>query len=114
MHVNFKDIKNVEIKEFSISGTYDECLEGNYQSVTKYKLERNRSKPGVFYVEPELIDGVLKPYVYKLVTCYQWEYFLNVIWYDDDMPDNVSLLDCIQRVVNKIEFKPNCYFNGLD
>lgn len=114
MRIDFKDIKGVEVKEFSISGTYDGHLEGSYQSVSRFILANNQSKKGLLFLQPELVDGTLKPYVYKLYACSDWEHRLELVWYDDDIPFSMSLTEYIQQKTINNDFQPNCLFFDLD
>lgn len=114
MSIDFKDACDVVIEGFTINSTYSGHLEGNKQSITRYILQNQKTRKGVFYISPEMIDGALKPYVYKLSTCYLWEYRLDVIWYDEGIPDEISFIDYLQQKVKEIEFKPNSIYISLD
>lgn len=114
MKIDFKDVKGVKINGFSMYGTYDDHLEGNRQSVTKYILERNKRKAGVYYIPPELVNGALKIYKYQLSVWRDWEYRLKVVWYDDEILPEMSLQNYLQQIVKGIEFLPNCEYVDLE
>ena len=91
MVINFKDTSNVEVKCVGFEGTYDGSLEGSCQSTTKYILQHNQNKQGLLYLQPELVGGALKRFVYKLEARTDWEHRLELVWYDDEIPDAMSL-----------------------
>lgn len=114
MTIDFMDRKGVKVDIFNVEDTYGGSLEGTRQTVTMFKLRGLEDRKGLFYILPELDNGALKPYVFMLCTSYQWERRLKVVWYDDDIPSNVSTIDYIQQKVKDIEFDPNCEFVDLD
>ncbi len=114
MIIDFKDRKGVKVDAFNVEETYGGYLEGTRQTVTQYKLRGMVNKKGLFYITPELDNGALKPYVFTLRTSYQWEHRLEVVWYDDDMPSDISTKKYIQQKVKDIEFDSNCEFVDLD
>lgn len=114
MVINFKDTSNVEVKSFGFEGTYDGNLEGSYQSTTKDILQHNQNEQGLLYLQPELVDGALKRFVYKLEARTDWEHRLELVWYDDEIPEAVSLKDYIQQKTKNINFYPNCSCFDLD
>lgn len=114
MKINFKDASNVEVKSFSFASTYDGSLEGSYQSTTKYILQHNQNERGLLYLQPELIDGALKRFVYKLEARTDWEHRLVLVWYDDDIPNAIPLKDYIQQKTQSIDFHQNCSFFDLN
>lgn len=114
MKVDFIDVKGVKINSFSMSGTYDDYLEGGRQSVTKYILEGNKRKAGVFYIQPELVNGALKNYKYQLSVWHDWEYRMKVVWYDDEILPEMPLQYYLQQIVKGIEFLPNCEYVDLE
>ena len=114
MVIDFLDVKNIKIKSFSMYGTYDDHFEGNRQSVTKQILDRNINKKGLYYIQPELVNGALKKFVFCLTVWSDWEHRMEIIWYDDEIPTELSLLDYLQQKVKDIDFKTNCEFIDLD
>ena len=114
MKVDFKDVKGVKINGFSMSGTYDNQIEGNRQSVTKHILQTNNSGKGVYYIQPELVNGALKNYEYQLSVWRDWEYRLKVVWYDDEILPEMSLQNYLQQILKGIEFLPNCEYVDLE
>lgn len=114
MHVNFRDASNVEVKSFGFRNTYDGSLEGSYQSTTNYILQHNQNKQGLLYLQPELVNGALKRFVYRLEARTDWEHRLEIVWYDDDIPDTMPLKDYIQQKTQSIDFHHNCSFFDLD
>lgn len=114
MKIDFKDTKGVEVKSFSLKGTYEDYLEGSKQTITKSILKNIKRDKGKLYIQPELVEGALKPYVYRLEVWYKWEHRLEVLWFDDEIPIDISFLDYLQQKVISIEFEPNCKFVDLD
>ena len=114
MKVDFIDVKEVEIKSFSMSGTYDNHFEGNRQSVTKNIPQTNISEKGVYYIQPELVNGAMKNHKYQLSVWRYWEHRLKVVWYDDEIPPEMPLQNYLQQTVKNIEFMPNCEFVDLE
>ena len=39
---------------------------------------------------------------------------MEVIWYDHDIPSDISFIDYLQEKVKDIEFEPNCKYVDLD
>ena len=107
MKIDFKDTKGVEVKGFSLKGTYEDYLEGSKQTVTESILQNLKREKGKLYIQPELVEDALKPYVFRLEVWYKWEYRMEVIWYDYDIPSHISFFDYLQQKVKDIEFKVN-------
>lgn len=114
MKIDFKDTKGVEVKGFSLKGTYEDYLEGSKQTVTESILQNLKREKGKLYIQPELVEDALKPYVFRLEVWYKWEYRMEIIWYDHDIPSHISFFDYLQQKVKDIEFEPNCKYVDLD
>ena len=114
MKIDFKDTKGVEVKGFNLTETYADYLEGSKQTVTASVLQNIKREKGKLYIQPELVEDALKPYVFRLEVWYKWEYRMEVIWCDYDIPSDISFFDYLQQKVKEIEFEPNCKYVDLD
>lgn len=114
MTIDFKDQKGVDIDGFNFTGTYEDHLEGSRKTITENVLSCQKSRKGLLYLPPELVDGELKPYVCKLHISYRWEHRLTIVWYDDDIPSDMPFINYLQEKVKDVEFETNCEFFDLD
>lgn len=119
MKVHFADVV-AEVREFKYEGTYDEQLEGSYESGSQYILERltnNAQKFGGYVVLPSYKNEAnteLKDFQYRLYARTDYEHSIFIYWFGEEMTETMSIVEVIEEITRGINFMDNCRFSSLD
>lgn len=127
MTIDFQDEKDVEIRSFRVSNTYEGGMEGSFHSVAVHILERllKQSKEDgfLFQLTPDQIETceqqplntkedeplkpneILKPYRFELSLRDQTkDSYLTMVWFDDAPSLDTSLNEIIEKHINAINY----------
>lgn len=125
--IDFQDEKDVEIRSFRISGTYDGNMEGSFHSIAVHivqrLLEQSKEDGFLFQFTPDQIETCgqlplhvkedepikpnekLKPYRFELsLREKSHDSHLTIVWFDDAPSLEISLKEIIEKHIQSINY----------
>lgn len=125
--IDFPDEKDVEIRSFRVSNTYEGSMEGSFHSVAVHILQRllkqSKEEGFLFQLTPDQIetceqkpfqiidddplkpDGILKPYRFELLLRDKSnDSHLTIVWFDDAPSLDTSLQEIIGKQIQSINY----------